>query len=115
MKPAIIATKKAIIKQTAGGLEVGKRSANAATEPEQKDNYAFATSDLASVAKQLNIPIEHRGAIIDSSVTSHFCPDHEKFMNFVTIEPQAIHTANGTTISTIGKGDVELDLPLGDK
>jgi len=92
-----------------------KQSANTATEPEQKDNYAFATSDLASVAKQLNIPIERRGAIIDSGATSHFCPDREKFLNYVAIEPQAIHTADGMTISAIGKGDVELDLPLGDK
>ena len=92
-----------------------KQSANAATEPEQKDNYAFATSDLASVAKQLNVPVDHRGAIIDSGATSHFCPDREKFTNFVAIEPQAIHTADGTTINAVGRGDVKLELPLGNK
>jgi hypothetical protein len=75
-----------------------KQSANAATEPEQKDNYAFATSDLASVAKRLNVPVDRRGAIIDSGATSHFCPDREKFTNFVAIKPQAIHTADRTTI-----------------
>jgi hypothetical protein len=88
---------------------------NTATEPSQKDNYTFTTSDLAGIAKQLNVPIKHCGAIVDSGVTSHFCPDRGKFLNYVTIEPQPIHTADGTTINTIGKGDVRLDLPLGNK
>jgi len=79
------------------------------------DNYAFATSDLASVAKQLNVPVDCCGAIIDSGATSHFCPDCDKFMNFVVIELQAIHTADGTTINAVGRGDVKLELPLGNK
>jgi hypothetical protein len=92
-----------------------KQTANTATEPSQKDNYAFATSDLASIAKQLNVPVERHGAIVDSGATSHFCPDHGKFLNYVAIEAQPIHTTDGTTINAIGKGDIRLDLPLGNK
>ena len=92
-----------------------KYAANTAAEPEIRDNYAFTSSDLANVAEKINVPAERRGAIIDSGATSHFCPDRAKFINFVAIEPQDVHTADGSTISAIGKGDVKLDLPLGDK
>jgi hypothetical protein len=89
-------------------------SASAAAE-QSKDNYAFASSALAGIAKQINIPVERRGAIIDSGATSHFCPDHSKFINFTPIEPQEVYTADGSTISAIRRGDVQLDLPLGPK
>jgi len=77
------------------------------------ENYAFATSDLAHVVKQINVPIEHHGAIVDSSATSHFCPNHSKFMSFTPIAPQSVHTADGSSINAIGRGDVLIDLPLG--
>jgi hypothetical protein len=34
-------------------------------------------------------------------------------MTFTT--PQHIHTADGSAISAIGRGDVKINLPLGDK
>jgi hypothetical protein len=96
------------------GANSQKHSANSASSSEPPtDNYAFATSALTSVAEQLCIPVERRGAIIDSGASSHFCPDRAKFENYVPIEPQDIHTADGTTVSTVGRGDVKLDLPLG--
>jgi hypothetical protein len=52
-----------------------KQTASTATKSESRDNYAFASSDMASITKQLNIPLHHRGAIIDSGTTSHFSPD----------------------------------------
>ncbi|OAX34383.1 hypothetical protein K503DRAFT_652729, partial [Rhizopogon vinicolor AM-OR11-026] len=51
--------------------------------------------------------------VIDSGATSHFCPDRSKFVTFISIKPQDIHTADGSTVSAIGRGDVQLDLPLG--
>lgn len=54
-------------------------------------------------------------AIMDSDVTSHFCLNHSKFKNLVSISPQDIHTADGSVISAIGKGDISIDLPLGEK
>jgi len=67
------------------------------------------------VAKGLNIPVKKRGAIMDSGATSHFCPNRSKFNNFVTIPPQKIYTADGSTLDMIGRGDVEIELPLGDQ
>jgi hypothetical protein len=52
-----------------------KQAANAVSTTGSQDNYAFATSDLASIARDLDLPVECRGAIIDSGATSHFCPD----------------------------------------
>ena len=63
--------------------------------------------------KQINVPIEHCGAIVDSGATSHFCPDRSKFTSFVPITPQSVHTADGSSINAIGRGDVLIDLPLG--
>jgi hypothetical protein len=82
--------------------EAKKPVESASTAAEQSnDNYAFASSDLASIAKQINIPVERHGAIIDSGATSHFCPDRSKFITFTPIEPQQVHTADGSTISAI--------------
>ncbi|OJA08978.1 hypothetical protein AZE42_13197 [Rhizopogon vesiculosus] len=95
----------------------GKEAANAVTQSTSMmttaENYAFAMSDLANVVKQINIPVERRGAIVDSGATSHFCPDRSKFTTFVPIKPQNVHTADGSSISAIGHGDVLIDLPLG--
>lgn len=91
-----------------------RRGANSASASEPTtNNYAFTTSNLTSVAEQLHIPVERRGTIIGSGASSHFCPDRTKFKNYVPIEPQNIHTADGTTVSAVGRGDVKLDLPLG--
>jgi hypothetical protein len=93
-----------------------KQTANAAAESEAQDNqYAFVTSDLATIAKDLNIPIEKRGAIVDLGAMSHFCPDWMRFLNFMSIPPQDIHTADGSTLSAIGQGDIKVELPLGQK
>lgn len=98
------------------GNRPSKQAANVATEADNTENYAFAAmSNLASVAEKLNVPLEHHGAIIDSSTTSHFCPDRLKFENFVTIPPKDIYTADRSKVSTIGRGDVKIDLPLKDK
>jgi hypothetical protein len=90
-------------------------TANSAVESAPQDQYAFTTSDLATIAKAIKVPAEKRGAIVDSGATSHFCPDRAKFTNYVDIPPQDVHTADGSSLSAVGRGDVELELPLGDK
>jgi hypothetical protein len=50
---------------------------------------------------------------MDSGATSHFCPDRTKFIIFEAIKAQDICTADGTTISALGRGDIKVDLPLG--
>ena len=94
------------------GRHPQKQSANAANATDAQDNYAFASSDMASIAKDLNLPVERRGAIIDSGATSHFCPDRSKFVTFTSITPQDVHTADGSAISAIGRGNVKIDLPI---
>jgi hypothetical protein len=124
MRSATIATAKVTIKATAGGQGPNQRrrrgghpqkqSANTAKESDgQETNCAFIMTDLVSIAQWMGIPPECHGAIIDSSVTSHFCPDRTKFTNFISITPQDIYTANGSVLSTTRKGDVKIDLPLG--
>jgi hypothetical protein len=81
--------------------------------PEQQENYAFTSTAVVSRTKQ-TLPSENHGAIIDSGSSSHFCPDRTKFRNFVSIEPQEIHMADGSITSATGKGDVELNLPNGE-
>jgi hypothetical protein len=66
-------------------------------------------SDTANIANGRDL------AIIDSGATSHFCPDRSKFTSYTSITPQDIHTADGSAISAIGRGNVKIDLPLGNK
>jgi hypothetical protein len=85
----------------------GKTAANtaAAAPALSPDNYAFATS----------VQVGRGGTNIDSGATSHFCPDCTKFITFEAIKAQDVCTADGTTISALGRGDIKVDLPLGNK
>jgi hypothetical protein len=77
----------------------------AAAPAPSPNNYAFATS----------IQVGRGGTIIDSGATSHFCPDRTKFITFEAIKAQDVHMADGTTISALGRGDIKVDLLLGNK
>jgi len=90
-------------------------TANSAVEGTSQDQYAFAMMDLAIIAKAIKILAAKHGAIINSGATSHFCPDRAKFTNYVDITPQDVHTADGSQLSAVGHGDVQLELPLGKK
>jgi hypothetical protein len=69
-------------------------------------NFAFTSA--------ASTPHGQRSAIIDSGATSHFCPDRAKFITFTAIKPQDVRTADGTCISAVGQGDVQIELPLGE-
>jgi hypothetical protein len=85
----------------------GKTAANTATATPalSPNNYTFATS----------IQVGRGSTIIDLGATSHFCPDCAKFITFEAIKAQDVRTADGTTISALGRGDIKVDLPLGNK
>jgi hypothetical protein len=87
----------------------GKTAANtaAAAPTPSPNNYAFATA--------ASIQAGRGSTIIDSGATSHFCPDCTKFITFEAIKAQDIRMADGSTISTLGRGDIKVDLPLGNK
>jgi hypothetical protein len=86
-----------------------KTAANTATAAPtlSPDNYTFATA--------ASIQTGRGGTIIDSGATSHFCPDRAKFITFEAIKAQDVRTADGSTISALGWGDIKVDLPLGNK
>src|SRR5882762_8714080 len=94
------------------GAQSQKPRANVATATATVE-YAFATSDLCSIANQLKIPAASRGAIIDSGASAHFCPDRAKFTDFTAINPLEVRTADGSSISATGRGNVRIELPLG--
>jgi hypothetical protein len=52
--------------------------------------------------------------LYDSGCTNHISPYRAKFENFVTITPRKFRAANKQTFSTIGKGDLVIDIPDGD-
>jgi hypothetical protein len=58
-------------------------------------------------------PVGVECAIIDSGATSHFCPDRTKFITFSEITPQDVRTADRSSVSAIGQGDIKIDLLLG--
>jgi hypothetical protein len=112
-------TRQATSKQNAGPKEAKKKGKDRQVKdgemavkplpilppPPSPNNYAFATS----------VQVGRGGTIIDSGATSHFCPDHTKFITFEAIKAQDICTADRTTISALGRGDIKVDLPLGNK
>jgi len=82
-------------------------SAAVSTPAPPQENYAFSASAPTNVGR--------RGAIIDSRATSHFCPDRTRFTMFEAIPPQDVQTADGSTISALGCGDIQVELPLEEK
>jgi hypothetical protein len=99
-----------------GGGNNTKPAANtaAAAPPPPPANFAFATAVSVPHARAQPQALAQCGAIIDSGTTSHFCPDRTRFITFTAIEPQDVRTADGTCISALGCGDVEIELPLGE-
>jgi hypothetical protein len=90
-----------------GWRNSGKTAANtaAATATPPPDNYAFATA--------VSIQVGRGGTIIDSGTTSHFCPDRAKFITFEAMKTQEVRMADRSTISALGRGDIKVNLLLG--
>ena len=79
------------------------------------DDYAFLTSTLPNSATVAAVPIEKCGAIVNSRASSHFCPDHNRFTVFTPIPPKPVKITNGQSIFSMGKGDMVIELPKGNK
>ena len=71
------------------------------------------TSTFVGVANSLQIPLSKRGVIVDSGVSSHFCPDKSKFISIRSLEGQTIHTTNDGAILACGVGDISIELSNG--
>jgi hypothetical protein len=78
----------------------------AAVTPLPPVNFVFTSATSILHGQQ--------SAIIDSGATLHFCLDHTTFITLTAIEPQDVQTADGTCISIVGQGDIQIKLPLGE-
>ena len=99
-------------KEGQGPHQKKDKSASAAAAA---DDYAFLTSTLSDSATVAAIPAKKHGAIVNSGVSSHFCPDRNRFTTFTPIPPKPVKIANGQNIFAMGKGDVVIELPKGNE
>ena len=60
-----------------------------------------------------SIPATGTAKIYDSRCTNHISPYKAQFQNFKDITPRHFHAANKQSFSTIGKGDLIIDVPNG--
>ena len=51
--------------------------------------------------------------ILDSGATAHFCPDRSMFTTYVPTAHKAVTAADGRILSSIGRGDILLQVPNG--
>ena len=88
--------------------------------------YTITPSDLyfksSNISVALVVTLGHNleaytissssGIIIDCGASSHFSPDKSKFINYCEIDPEPIRAADGHTFSAMGKGDIQIRLPI---
>ena len=69
-------------------------------------------SDHMAIAQNLDVPKSKLGTCIDSRASKDYCFDRSKFSNYKSIQ-RKITTADGHLLSTIGMGDLHIELPNG--
>ena len=73
--------------------------------------------DTSSEAFVVAETVESNGTtaeLYDSGCTNHISPYRDRFENFERTSPRPFKAANKQTFSTIGKGDLVIDIPNGD-
>ena len=91
--------------------EKAKESA-AVAKVDENDLFAFTcTSDYTAEAKALNISNENCRACLDSGMSNHYCPNHNKFENYQVLTGCYVITTDGRRLKAIGIGDVHIELP----
>jgi hypothetical protein len=73
----------------------------------------IASVTTANVASGGNL--SERMEVYDSGATCHMSPYIDAFTNFEFIEPKPISAANNQTFKAIGKGNLHIKIPNGDK
>lgn len=72
----------------------------------------IVTSNFKAEAEAFTISNSSR-IILNSGASRHFSPDRSKLLNFREIDPEPIWAADGCTFSTLGKGDLKVELSNG--
>jgi hypothetical protein len=70
------------------------------------------TSGVAFVVAE-SVQSAGRAELYDSGCTNHISPYRDLFENFQSITPRHFRAANKQTFSTVGKGDIVIDIPNG--
>ncbi|PBK89112.1 hypothetical protein ARMGADRAFT_936435 [Armillaria gallica] len=52
-------------------------------------------------------------AIADCGASKTYLPKHWRFKNYTNIDPKPIKAMNGEAFYAVGKGDLQLPLPMG--
>ncbi|KAI0075255.1 hypothetical protein K474DRAFT_1560994, partial [Panus rudis PR-1116 ss-1] len=53
--------------------------------------------------------------LYDSGATRHMSPHRNRFINFIEIPPRSIGAADNRSFKAVGKGDMFIDVPCGEK
>ena len=97
----------------------GKKKTNksaAVAKADDEELFAFmCTSDYIAIADALGLPKDKLWACIDSSASSHYCPNRTKFQNYWPLDNHNITTVDRWTLKAVGIGDVHIELPNGSK
>ena len=90
-----------------------KETVVVAADDNKEELFAFTcTSDYVAVANTLDLPRSKLGTCMDSGASRHYCPDRTKFTDYKPLE-RKITTADGRSLTTMGIGDLHLELPNG--
>jgi len=72
----------------------------------------ICTSDFRHEAHSIS---QNNGIIIDCGASKHFSPERSKFINYEETKPEPVRAADGNSFNVVGKGDLQITLPNGDR
>ena len=73
------------------------------------ENFGDVLGEAFVVAESVQMSV--KAELYDSGCTNHISPYKTDFENLQAIEPRHFHAANKQTFSTIGKGELVIDVP----
>ena len=85
-------------------------------ESQEETGGGMRVEDLGDTSGEAFVVAESvqtsgRAELYDSGCTNHISPYRSSFENFQTIEPRHFRAANKQTFSTVGKGELVIDIP----
>ena len=80
---------------------------------EDEEGDAYTSYDSAMLAHDCERGFTTQTELYDSGASRHMSPYRDRFINFVSIVPKAITAANKLAFDASGRGDMEIEVPLG--